>query len=145
MILAGSQMFAPKKLRSLTGNHVFHIPSLTICGACFVASAVVSAGASLTSRTGTGAAGRPPARFARTWAIAVVVAGASSCRPSLDARAPITWPPRPLTNVADTGAPLTALAILASDAAIASGSATGHGSPSAPVRRRNQVRTVADL
>ena len=27
MILAGSQMLAPKKFRSLTGNQVFHMPS----------------------------------------------------------------------------------------------------------------------
>ena len=77
--------------------------------------------------------------------MAVVVASASSCRPSFDARAPITLPPRPLMNVADTGATFTALAILASDAVIASVSAAGHGSPSAPVSRCSHVRTVAAL
>ena len=77
--------------------------------------------------------------------MAVVVASASSWRPSFDARAPITLPPRPLMKVAETGATLTALATLASDAAIASVSATGHGKPSAPLSRRSQVRTVAAL
>ena len=67
MILAGRQMFAPKKLRSLTGNHVFQVPRRTMSGPFCIASAVVTLGAmgAVTALIGAGSARRTGARLAQ--------------------------------------------------------------------------------
>src|SRR5262245_4890615 len=74
MIFAGVQIFEPKKLWSLTGNHVFHEPRSDRTGPFFAAISVVSFGAVFTTFTPTGAAARPLARSARDAAIAADVA-----------------------------------------------------------------------
>src|SRR5436309_7089684 len=93
MIRAGSQMFAPKKLRSLTGNQVFHVPSFDMTGACVAAAAVESLGSSLTVIAATVAALTPLERAPRSLAIEAAVAAASSLRPSLAGTTPTIVPP----------------------------------------------------
>ncbi len=78
MILAGIQMFAPKKLWSLTGNHVFQVPRICMTGAALDACSVVSFGATGASCTLTFAPLTQPARASTTLAIAAVIAAGSS-------------------------------------------------------------------
>src|SRR4029078_3785746 len=109
MILAGCQMLAPKKLWSLTGNHVFHMPSRVRRGPFLTASSVVSFGATCATLTltGAGAAPLPPPRTAA--AMADAVAGTSRRSPFFAGATPMTRP-RDLKYTADMGARFTPLA-----------------------------------
>src|SRR5690242_17251505 len=110
MIRAGIQMLAPKKLRSLTGNHVFQDPSFDITGPCVAASAVESFGTSLTVTAATELAFTPPERPSRSLPIAAAVANASSFRPSFAGTTPTIVPPRVLRYVAEAASTWTPFA-----------------------------------
>ena len=92
MIAAGCQMLAPKKLRSLTGNQVFHDPSSENSGPFLVASSVVSLGSTFSTWTLTGAAAAPLPRSVMAWAMAAAVAAASIRSPSFEGATPTTRP-----------------------------------------------------
>src|SRR3954468_13033241 len=145
MSRAGTQMLAPKELRSLIGNHVCHEPSRLMTGAFRAASLVPSFGATSASLTRTFAGDVPLPRLASSSTIAAVVAALSSLRPAELATTPTILPERPTRYWADFAGFFTAFAAFTRFAGISDSSRTATTWPPAAGANRIQDRTSAAL
>src|SRR4051812_42680505 len=100
---AGSQMLAPKWLRSLMGKYVVQVEIRFISGATFWASSVLSFGFVTTTVAGTADVSTLDVRAVRASVTSSAVASTSSARPSFAAVTPKFEPPFVVRNVASTG------------------------------------------